>query len=430
MPRWGRPPGARLGRQARRRATQWEDEDGRIEEVESGEEDYYYDQDMLLDDPRCAAKVSQRGRRELQKISYEHEEEMGSSDGEDYDLDDNADSTMAYAVQLAMMDKEDWLVENALERIRRAHMLGKKNVRLSQEEKDALERRRLRTQAANDSQSKKGGTSRPSPDDKRKSKSKSKAEKTTNGTSEKENKRRSTSGTPKDRHATPSSQSNGSSGKTKNTPPGYYSSPGVRESSSSQRPRTPPMHAIPPQQLNASPHAQYQPSLKRHSAIPDMSAYSSSRSQPLPRPLPDDSQWTPMQRPSSAAVPRAQEHLEYEHYVPLDARHGFHARPTATGYTPYRPTYANSANETSSSSTSSDPPSPQRAPPESTSSEEDSSSEEDDDDETEDEEDEKEVEVKKVQGRPTQAGNQTRTATSAAAKGSGWVRQRKGGSRK
>ncbi|KAL2003465.1 hypothetical protein VTN02DRAFT_3776 [Thermoascus thermophilus] len=410
MPRWGRPPGARPGGQARRRAAQWEDEDARIEEVDTGEEDSYYDQDLLLDGPRRAARVGgPRGRRGLQKIGYEQEEEeMGSSDGEDYDLDDHADRTMAYAVQLAMMDREDWLVENALDRIRRAHMLGKKGVRLSRDEKDALERRRLRTLAAHDSRSKKGGASRPSLDDERKRKRTSKAEKTATVASGKEKKRRSTSGTLKDAHATPSSQSTSTSSRTKKTSPGYYSSPGVRESSSSQRPQTPQRHAV-------APPAQYQPSRRRHSGIPDMGAYSSSRSQPLPHPPPDDgSRWT-------AALPRAQEHREDEHYVPLDAREGFHAHPTATRYPPYRSTYGNPAHETPSSSASSDPPSPQRAPPESSSEEEeeeeDSSSEEDEDDddyedETEDEEEEKEEPVKKGPGRGR------------------WVRQRRGGSRK
>lgn len=66
------------------------------------------------------------------------------SEGEEYDLDDDADSTVAYAMQLAMQDKEELLVEKALAKIRRAHVLGKKNVRLSQEELEALERKHRR----------------------------------------------------------------------------------------------------------------------------------------------------------------------------------------------------------------------------------------------------------------------------------------------
>ncbi|KAL2215643.1 hypothetical protein M432DRAFT_642660 [Thermoascus aurantiacus ATCC 26904] len=432
MPRWGRPPGARLGRQARRRATPWEDDYGRIEEIQSGEE--YGDHDMLLEDPsfdpRRTAKMGRGGMRGSQIRSYEYEEEEEEtepSDGEDYDLDDDADSTVAYAVELAMMDREEWLVERALERIRRAHMLGKKNVRLSREERDALERKRLRANASKDSLRKKDGKSRPSLDSKRKSKSK--AEKATKGTTDKETKRRSTSGSSKGWHATPHPQSNdeayGSRSRTNETPAGYYSSPRVRPSNSSQRPRTPPLLPVPPQQSDTSPRVQHQQrSQKRHSATSDMRPYSSSRSQPSSRPPPDA-----LQGSSSTAVPNPRERLAYEHYVPLDARYGFHTRSTAPGDTPYQPAYRRGSDEESPSSSSSDPLSPQRAPPES-SEEEDSSSKDDDDDYTEDESDEREVQVKKVEQRPTRTGHRTRAASSAVANGSRGSHRRKGGRRK
>ena len=50
-------------------------------------------------------------------------------------------------MQLALRDKEETLVQKALERIRRAQMLGKKNVKLTQPELDALERKRQKDQA-------------------------------------------------------------------------------------------------------------------------------------------------------------------------------------------------------------------------------------------------------------------------------------------
>ncbi|KAL4951200.1 PRA1 family protein-domain-containing protein [Aspergillus filifer] len=65
------------------------------------------------------------------------------TDGTDYDMYDDSNDTVAYAVQLAMKDNEDWLVEKALERIRRAHAEGHKNVTFTQRELEALERRRL-----------------------------------------------------------------------------------------------------------------------------------------------------------------------------------------------------------------------------------------------------------------------------------------------
>lgn len=85
-----------------------------------------------------------RSRRARQRIYNDDADETGSVDGVEYDLYDDTDSTVAYAVQLAMQEREDWLVEKALERIRRAHVSGQKNVRLSSEEREALDRRRAR----------------------------------------------------------------------------------------------------------------------------------------------------------------------------------------------------------------------------------------------------------------------------------------------
>lgn len=67
---------------------------------------------------------------------------MGSVDGIEYDIYDDTDRTVAYAVEQAMRDREDWLVERALERIRRAQVSGQKNVRLSMRELEAFENRR------------------------------------------------------------------------------------------------------------------------------------------------------------------------------------------------------------------------------------------------------------------------------------------------
>ncbi|RDW57430.1 uncharacterized protein DSM5745_11514 [Aspergillus mulundensis] len=79
----------------------------------------------------------------------EHDNGSAPFDGVDYDMYEDTNSTVAYAVELAMKDNEDWLVERALERIRRAHSEGHKNVTFSKRELDALERRRL--QAASES---------------------------------------------------------------------------------------------------------------------------------------------------------------------------------------------------------------------------------------------------------------------------------------
>ncbi|KAL4779088.1 hypothetical protein BJX76DRAFT_341760 [Aspergillus varians] len=72
-----------------------------------------------------------------------HDNAPESADSTHYDMYEDTNSTVAYAVQLAMKDNEDWLVEKALERIRRAHSEGHKNVPFSKRELEALERRRL-----------------------------------------------------------------------------------------------------------------------------------------------------------------------------------------------------------------------------------------------------------------------------------------------
>ncbi|KAI9039083.1 putative COPII vesicles protein Yip3 [Aspergillus affinis] len=141
-PRWGRPPGAQLGRQTRRRAAPWLDDDARIEEIDS--EDEY----NLRNGRAGYARDLVGGSGLRRRIDYnEYGDEQESMDGADYDLYDDADSTVAYAVHLAMKDKEDWLVDKALERIRRAQVMGQKNVRLSKSEVEALERKRMQTGA-------------------------------------------------------------------------------------------------------------------------------------------------------------------------------------------------------------------------------------------------------------------------------------------
>lgn len=140
MPRWGRPPGARPGGAVRGRTTaaaQRMRDELRVAEIDDAEEDIH--------------NGVRRSRRGQQRVYNDDADEMGSVDGVEYDLYDDTDSTVAYAVQLAMQEREDWLVEKALERIRRAHVSGQKNVRLSSEEREALDRRRARQTNGNSS---------------------------------------------------------------------------------------------------------------------------------------------------------------------------------------------------------------------------------------------------------------------------------------
>jgi len=142
---WGRPSGARQGkrRKGRDAYSSHRKEGRRFEEIDSdtddgegvGLEGSLSSDDLLF----TGADLGQRSRT---RRGRDYEYISGSSDEED-DVMEKSGATM----QLALRDKEDLLVEKALERILRAQMLGKTNVKLSQRELDALERKRRKDEA-------------------------------------------------------------------------------------------------------------------------------------------------------------------------------------------------------------------------------------------------------------------------------------------
>ena len=156
MPSWGRPPGAKGSRRRRR----WEQEqeawqEARIQEVDSDDSDTQgvglnFEKKRGVYDPfhfpGTALSSASRARK-----GYTYD--TGTSDSESEELEDEGN-----AMQLAMRDKEEALVQSALARIRRAQEKGKSEVKLNPEELEALERRRKRMQAAA-TQEKQGGDS-------------------------------------------------------------------------------------------------------------------------------------------------------------------------------------------------------------------------------------------------------------------------------
>lgn len=114
-----------------------------LQEIDSGEEDGEgagLDQPYFNDEsyPTGAASLSRlRNRRvRINDFASEHsEDEVDSDDG-------------IGGMQLVLRNKEDRLARKALERIRRAHMLGIKNVMLTESEYDALESKRKIDEAA------------------------------------------------------------------------------------------------------------------------------------------------------------------------------------------------------------------------------------------------------------------------------------------
>jgi hypothetical protein len=298
---------------------------------------------------RTKGNTSTRELR-LRNNGYDYDSE--SSDGEDFDVYDDADITVAFAVQLALRDKEDMLVEKALERIRRAQMLGKKNVRLSQEELDALDRRRKQT-ASNTkkvSMSKATGFTRQLDGKRRKSGESSKL-------------------SPAERRRSSQEQY------LLDDPMAYASN---RPSSSSSRPRTPTMQSLRPQSSANSPLSMHAPAYGQRFPDRDPLQPASPRDFPYMRALPDDPQWAPRQRSSSNTAPYP-ENLIYGQPYGLDPRLNYsrrygHGMPYP-GYPPVseEPRIGSSGRQTR---------------PES--SEEESSSEEEDKDEDDDEDSEEE----------------------------------------
>ena len=146
MPSWGRSFGARNGKRRglqERRSSQLED-DMRFESVESNEDEGHrigLDTAFTGDDLDITEGVLST-QQEARSTYYDR---YASYLSESTSSDPNSSS--AGIRQLAYRDKEDQLVQIALDRIRRAQALGERNVRLTKLELDALERKRRKVHA-------------------------------------------------------------------------------------------------------------------------------------------------------------------------------------------------------------------------------------------------------------------------------------------
>ena len=146
MPPWGRPSGARRAKRRKDRGvyTQQREEDLRFKEIDSDSDD---GQGVTLGGTFTSDELQFTGAdlgthlRSRQSRSFRYDSD--TSEDEDIIISDNSGGMM----QLALRDKEELLVEKALERIRRAQALGKPNVKLSKPELDALERKRRKDQS-------------------------------------------------------------------------------------------------------------------------------------------------------------------------------------------------------------------------------------------------------------------------------------------
>ena len=158
MPSWGRPPGAK-GSKSRR---QWEREQElwqertRVEELDSDDTDTQgvgleFEKKRFSSDPLQFTGVDLASTRARRGYAYESDE--SSEDSEMSEVEGTN------ALQIALRDKEEALVQSALARIRRAQEKGKREVKLNQDELDALEKRRKRMQSAATTKERKGSGS-------------------------------------------------------------------------------------------------------------------------------------------------------------------------------------------------------------------------------------------------------------------------------
>ncbi|KAF3394324.1 hypothetical protein F1880_005377 [Penicillium rolfsii] len=393
MPRWGRPPGARMGRHNRGGRAQW-GESRRVEEIESEEDEDPYGRE-LVQKARAGymrqLEYDNRGPRWRSDYDDMTDETESVVDGGEFDLYDHEDGTVAYAVQLAMRDKEDQLVEKALERIRRAQMLGKKNVRLSRRELDALERKRQKT------------------DTEKASSSSRRNKQTGNATTSRPVSRRNASAVPE--------QQTGPYPHFAPDPNWGTAAHGRPTSSSATRPRTPTTQSLRPQQSNSPLRPAYSPF-----PHPPPNARPQSMQQPMyPRPLPDDPQWAPPYYNAMPMSPYGTEPPPYQPQLPTDLRVGPQSRMSyPAGMSPIQAQHLQPP-EGRHSMGASQPRGTRRAPPESES--ETSSEEGEETESSEEEDDEDELQIVKVVQRPASSGVQQRRTVSGGSRGSGRARK-------
>lgn len=314
MPSWGRPSGARKGNRGKERDRQsrLREEARRIEEIESDDDD---GQGVGLSRPYISDELYFTGAdlnrsRSRNQRTYSHDYTSESSeDGEA--LDESLGGTM----QLALRDKEELLVHNALERIRRAQILGRTNVKLTQPEIDALARKRRKDEATRKarlsisraSDRRRSGGQLSETVEQRPSNRRPRAPLSTRENGDFSSPRRATP---------PGVLFPGPDGNATYQPFGHYPSAapeshnrssrsGSRSASShSQQQSTPPL-----------PSSQSRPPKERYFSVPEASRPSPTfQPNTLPRRLPDDPNWNP--RPQSFLSNPAQSHSPPLPHVP------------------------------------------------------------------------------------------------------------------
>ncbi|KAL9634390.1 MAG: hypothetical protein Q9204_003024 [Flavoplaca sp. TL-2023a] len=317
-------------------------QDRHFEEIESDDDD---GQGVALDGIYLSDDLDLPGqdRARYTRIRRKHMNESDSPSSEENDVfDGRSPATM----QLALRNKEDLLVQQALGRIQRAQMLGKRNVKLSKPEVEALERKRRYDEAQSTqvkAVSRQANQRRSSGQLKSAAKDSKPGKRRSAGIGSAFERTYASDG----RAATPPGiMVPGPDGRPIHTPIGYYapassqapgsrgSRSGSRSGSSTSLQQTTPLL---PQSQYWSPQPRY-PSEFEHALRSPAARYS-----PSLRRLPDDPQWNPRPRSASSNQSYPGDPQNYQQHspsqvsspnqgrrivsVPAEMQHSSHRRP-------------------------------------------------------------------------------------------------------
>ncbi len=280
----------------------WEAQ-ARVEELDSDDDTDTQGVGLNFDKKRFASDPLQFTGIDLTPTTrarrpYNYDDPEDSSEESESDIEIEGTN----ALQIALRDKEEALVQSALARIRRAQEKGKREVKLNQDELDALENRRKRMQAAATATKERKGSA-------------------SSGGSGSERRRRSDRhlitvpiGEPTSRKRAKSTRRDegvnppgmlieGPDGVTY-APLGYY----PPQASSSRDSPTRPRSATSQQLRGGLP--QFAPASSRHFSEGNRPVSSSSNSSR--RPLPDEEEWVPSRRSSGSSQSHGIDPFEYQ----------------------------------------------------------------------------------------------------------------------
>lgn len=306
----------------------------RVEEIEeSDDDDDGVDLDPRYQGRRFASDELQftgidLGNRDTRRRRKKSAYDEDSDDPEDEDYIPGSED-----MQLMLREKEDLLVERALERMRRARELGKTNVKLTRAEIDALERaerrqsQRITVPLPKPVKGKKAVQTRPKLADKKQSSRSDRSSGNSPAPKAIEPRRGGKSSASAREPAqapypTLPDESYGlGNGALVYAPQGYYGAPVVRPSSSSSRPgsRTASSQSLRPQQSQTPPLAQYQHPYQQGRYFSNPDTYPGH---PAPggtpayaRPDPSDPNWEPRTRSNSSLVSYPIEQFNHGTYL-------------------------------------------------------------------------------------------------------------------